>query len=56
MEIYKNIGEENEEAVIEEQYSMIDGISIDFGIMQKTRKGYVIKSDFIWDDIGSFQH
>jgi len=54
MEIYKNIGEENEEAVIEEQYSMIDGISIDFGIMQKTRKGYVIKSDFIWDDIGSF--
>ena len=22
--------------------------------MQKTRKAYVIKSDFIWDDIGSF--
>lgn len=54
MEIYKSVGEENEESVIEEQYSKIDGISIDFGIMQKTRKGFVIKSDFIWDDIGSF--
>ena len=54
MEIYKSIGEENEEEVISEQYSIIDGISIDFGVMQKTRKAYVVKSDFIWDDIGSF--
>lgn len=54
MEIYKNIGEEEEEEIIKEQYRLIDGISIDFGVMQKTRKGFVIKSDFIWDDIGSF--
>ncbi|WP_024613860.1 mannose-1-phosphate guanylyltransferase [Clostridium sp. Ade.TY] len=54
MEIYKYIGEENEEEVINEQYKLIDGISIDFGVMQKTRKAYVIKCDFTWDDIGSF--
>ncbi|GCF01711.1 hypothetical protein ZYGM_000030, partial [Zygosaccharomyces mellis] len=54
MEIYKHIGEDDEEEVINEQYSLIDGISIDFGVMQKTRKAFVIKSDFIWDDIGSF--
>ena len=54
MEIYKHIGEEDEEKVIEEQYKLIDGISIDFGVMQKTRKAYVIKCDFAWDDIGSF--
>ena len=54
MEIYKHLGEEDEEEVIKEQYSIIDGISIDFGVMQKTRKAFVIKSDFIWDDIGSF--
>ncbi|MDZ7543775.1 mannose-6-phosphate isomerase, partial [Clostridium perfringens] len=54
MEIYKHIGEEDEEEVINEQYPLIDGISIDFGIMQKTRKAFVIKSDFIWDDIVSF--
>lgn len=53
-EIYKVIGEENEEKVIKEEYSKIDGISIDFGVMQKTRKAFVIKSDFGWDDIGSF--
>ncbi|MGL5244513.1 MAG: mannose-1-phosphate guanylyltransferase [Sarcina sp.] len=54
MEIYKYIGEENEEEVIKQQYTLIDGISIDFGVMQKTRKSFVIKCDFSWDDIGSF--
>ncbi|WP_026886576.1 mannose-1-phosphate guanylyltransferase [Clostridium beijerinckii] len=54
MEIYKNLGEESEENVIKEQYELIDGISIDFGVMQRTRKAYVIKCDFSWDDMGSF--
>jgi len=54
MEIYKSLGEENEEVVIQEQYELIDGISVDFGVMQKTRKAYVIKCDFSWDDMGSF--
>ena len=54
MEIYKSVGEEDEEAVIKEQYELIDGISIDFGVMQKTRKAFVIQCDFEWDDIGSF--
>ena len=54
MEIYQHIGEEDEEAIIAEEYKKIDGISIDFGVMQRTRKAYVIKSAFKWDDIGSF--
>lgn len=54
MEIYKHLGMGDEEAVIAESYQLIDGISIDFGVMQKTRRAYVIKSNFIWDDIGSF--
>ena len=54
MEIYAHIGEDDEEEVIREQYNLIDGISIDFGIMQKTRKAYVIKGNFYWDDIGTF--
>ena len=54
IEIYKNLDEKNEDEVIKEQYKFIDGISIDFGIMQKTRKAYVIKCDFSWDDMGSF--
>ncbi len=54
MEIYKSLDGEDEEKVIKEQYELIDGISIDFGVMQKTRKAYVIKCDFSWDDMGSF--
>lgn len=54
MEIYKHLGEEDEDEVIRQQYKGIEGISIDFGVMQKTRKAYVIKGDFLWDDIGSF--
>lgn len=54
MEIYKSLDEGNEDEVIKEQYELIDGISIDFGVMQKTRKSYVIKCDFNWDDMGSF--
>ncbi|MCM0649677.1 mannose-1-phosphate guanylyltransferase [Clostridium swellfunianum] len=54
MTIYQHIGESTEHEVIKDQYSLIDGISVDFGIMQKTRKAYVIKCEFVWDDIGSF--
>ncbi len=54
MTIYQQIGTEMEETVTREQYDIIDGISVDFGIMQKTRRAYVIKSNFVWDDIGSF--
>lgn len=54
MEIYQHIGEDDEEEIIKVQYSLIDGISIDFGVMQKTRRSFVIKCDFSWDDIGTF--
>ena len=54
MLIYQSLDSENEEDIIREQYGLIDGISVDFGIMQKTRKAYVIKCEFTWDDIGSF--
>lgn len=54
MTIYQAIDTEEEREVIKEQYNEIDGISVDFGIMQKTRKAFVIKCEFVWDDIGTF--
>ena len=54
MNIYQHLGEDDEEEVTREEYENIDGISIDFGVMQRTRKAYVIKGTFQWDDIGSF--
>ncbi|MFD3158314.1 mannose-1-phosphate guanylyltransferase [Haloimpatiens sp. FM7330] len=55
MTIYQAIDTEEEDKVTDEQYELIEGISVDFGIMQKTRKAYVIKCNFVWDDIGSFE-
>ena len=55
MIIYQAIGTEKEEEVIKKEYELIDGISVDFGVMQKTRKAYVVKANFTWDDIGSFE-
>ena len=37
MEVYKDVGTEKEEETTNEQYNLIEGISVDFGIMQKTR-------------------
>ncbi len=54
MAIYQQVGTELEEDTVKEQYELIDGISVDFGIMQRTRKAYVIKCEFLWDDIGTF--
>jgi mannose-1-phosphate guanylyltransferase len=54
MSIYQSLDTDIEAETVREQYNLIDGISVDFGIMQKTRKAYVIKSEFHWDDIGSF--
>ncbi|MBK5243264.1 MAG: mannose-1-phosphate guanylyltransferase [Clostridium sp.] len=54
MTIYQVIDTEEESKVIKEQYDEIDGISVDFGVMQKTRKAFVIKCEFAWDDIGTF--
>jgi len=54
MVIYRSVDTEEEESVINEQYNLIEGISVDFGIMQKTRKAYVVKCEFLWDDIGNY--
>lgn len=52
--IYEFVGTPLEEQVINEEYIKIDGISIDFGVMQRTQRAAVIDTNFVWDDIGSF--
>jgi mannose-1-phosphate guanylyltransferase len=54
MRIYEYIGTAEEESIIEEEYANIDGISIDFGVMQRTHRAVVLETNFIWDDIGNF--
>lgn len=39
---------------LEEKYATCESISVDFAIMEKTDKLYVVPSDFGWDDVGSW--
>lgn len=52
--IYKSLGNNDEEDVIKNVYKDIEGISIDYGIMNKSNNLYAIVANFYWDDMGSF--
>lgn len=47
--------EDNYEAVLNEKYSHVDNISVDYGIMESAKEIYVITGDFGWDDIGTWK-
>jgi len=42
-------------SITRSDYEMLPNISIDVAIMEKTRKGVVLPSDFGWSDIGSWK-
>ncbi|PKM75459.1 MAG: mannose-1-phosphate guanylyltransferase [Firmicutes bacterium HGW-Firmicutes-17] len=48
------MGTLQEESVIAEQYRNSPRISIDYGVMQREEKIYMIKSSFRWDDVGNW--
>lgn len=39
---------------LDQMYRRIKGISIDYGIMEKAKNVYVLKGDFGWSDLGSW--
>ncbi|SHF52250.1 mannose-1-phosphate guanylyltransferase [Caldanaerobius fijiensis DSM 17918] len=42
------------EQVLYEEYSKLESISIDYGVMEKAQNVYVVPGDFGWDDVGSW--
>lgn len=48
------VGTTQEESVLVEQYKNCPRISIDFGVMQREEKIFMIKSSFKWDDVGNW--
>lgn len=40
---------------LETFFNSINGISIDYGIMEKSEKVYMIKGEFDWSDVGSWE-
>ena len=43
-----------DEISLEEKYKTVESISVDYAIMENTKNIYVIKGDFSWDDLGSW--
>lgn len=39
---------------LEKAYGLMRGISVDYGVMEKAGKVYVVKGDFGWSDVGSW--
>lgn len=52
--IEASLGTKRQQAAIDRYYKNFPDISIDYAIMEKTKKGLVIKTDIAWDDIGSW--
>jgi mannose-1-phosphate guanylyltransferase len=48
------IGKEEYPAVLERVYGVLRGISIDYGVMEKSGNVFVAKGDFGWSDVGSW--
>jgi mannose-1-phosphate guanylyltransferase len=42
------------QATLDQVFAEIKGISIDYGVMEKSKKVYVIKANFKWSDLGSW--
>jgi mannose-1-phosphate guanylyltransferase len=52
--IEKAIHSAKYQKVLEQVFGEIKGISVDYGIMEKADNVYVIKADFKWSDLGSW--
>lgn len=54
-EIKKDIGKTNFVQTLTSVYGQLKSISIDYGIMEKSKNVYLVKGDFDWNDVGSWE-
>lgn len=55
MEIYDSVGKPEFKKTLTKVYGQLKAISIDYGIMEKSRNAFLIKGDFDWNDVGSWE-
>ncbi len=55
LDVREAYGTENFETVLTNIYGQLKSISIDYGVMEKSKKVYLIKGDFNWNDVGSWE-
>ncbi|HIE43590.1 MAG TPA: mannose-1-phosphate guanylyltransferase [Candidatus Omnitrophica bacterium] len=54
MEIKNSLGSEKQQQTMRKVYKALEGESIDYGVMEKSKDVYVIQGDFPWNDVGSW--
>ncbi len=54
-EISKSIDADEYERVLPLVYGQLKSISIDYGIMERSKSVYLIKGNFSWNDVGSWE-
>lgn len=52
--IKESIGTKSQEEVLEKEFSNLESVSVDYGIMEKAENIYIIPGAFGWDDVGSW--
>ncbi len=53
-EIEASMGTPGEKEILQDRFSRMKSISIDYGIMEKAEEVYVLPASFGWDDVGSW--
>jgi mannose-1-phosphate guanylyltransferase len=54
MKIRASLGTDEESNVINSAYNEMEAISIDYGVIEKSKHVFMIKGDFGWNDVGSW--
>ncbi|MEN2997750.1 MAG: mannose-1-phosphate guanylyltransferase [Brevinematia bacterium] len=54
LNIDEAIGKEYEGEVVLREFEKLESISIDYGVMEKSKSVLCVKGDFEWDDVGSW--
>jgi mannose-1-phosphate guanylyltransferase len=52
MEILAYLGTDDEQRVIREVYEKMEAISIDYGVIEKSKNVLMVEGNFGWDDVG----
>jgi mannose-1-phosphate guanylyltransferase len=54
MAIRTSLGKAEEQKVIRDAYQEMEAISIDYGVIEKTKNVLMVEGNFGWDDVGSW--
>jgi mannose-1-phosphate guanylyltransferase len=56
IKIQKNIGKKGYAKVLTREFGKFRGVSVDYGLMEKTDIAYCVKADIGWDDLGLWRN